>query len=141
MSGRALVRVAVGMLVRADGAVLMASRPHGKPYEGYWEFPGGKLEPHESVSSALARELSEEIGVRVIDDRYAWNIEHNYPHAHVQLHLHWVLRWQGEPLCAEGQQLLWVASRDAWPYPVLPATVADLARIRSEAMRLRSCKA
>lgn len=136
-----MVRVAVGMLVRADGAVLMASRPHGKPYEGYWEFPGGKLEPTETVSAALARELQEEIGIHVRRDAFAWELEHAYAHAHVRLHFHWVLDWQKEPHCAEGQQLLWVGSQDAWPYPVLPATIPYLARIREEAMQLRNCKA
>jgi 8-oxo-dGTP diphosphatase len=136
-----VVHVAVGMLVRADGAVLMASRPGGKPYQGYWEFPGGKLEAAESASAALARELQEEIGIDVQDDHHAWDLEHVYAHAHVMLHFHWVLQWGGEPHCAEGQQLLWVASHHAWPYPVLPATLPYLSRIRQEAMAIRSCKA
>lgn len=129
------------MLVRGDGAVLMASRPQGKPYEGYWEFPGGKLEASESASAALARELQEEIGIDVRRDAFAWDIEHAYAHAHVRLHVHWVLDWQGEPHCAEGQQLHWITPRDAWPYPVLPATMPYLARIRQEAIKLKSCKA
>lgn len=135
------MHVAVGMLVRADGAVLMTSRPHGKPYEGFWEFPGGKLEAFESVSAALARELHEEIGIGVNRDAFAWEIEHVYPHAHVMLHFHWVHDWQGVPHCAEGQQLVWVGANDAWPYPVLPATIPYLIRIRPEALRFRSCKA
>lgn len=138
MTESSVVHVAVGMLARADGAVLMASRPQGKPFQGFWEFPGGKLEANESVSAALARELREEIGINVTQDARAWEIEHVYPHAHVMLHFYWVLNWMNEPHCAENQQLLWVAPKDAWPYPVLPATIPYLSRIRNEAMRLRS---
>ena len=60
---RAAVEVAVGILIRPDGRFLLTSRPPGKVYAGYWEFPGGKLEPGESVEQALARELHEELGV------------------------------------------------------------------------------
>lgn len=141
MTDNAVVHVAVGMMVRADGAVFLASRPAGKPYQGYWEFPGGKLQASESVSLALARELREEIGVEVISDQFAWEMEHVYPHAHVRLHFHWVTQWRGNPYSAEHQQTLWVMPKDAWPYPVLPATIPYLGRIRQEAAALRSCKA
>jgi 8-oxo-dGTP diphosphatase len=62
---RAAVEVAVGVLIRPDGR-LLTSRPPGKVYAGYWEFPGGKLEPGESVEQALRRELHEELGVTSI---------------------------------------------------------------------------
>lgn len=122
------MQVAVGMLRRPDGAVLMASRPSGKPFEGYWEFPGGKLEPAETPAHALTRELKEEISIDVLDSAYAWSIDHAYAHAHVQLHFHWVTKWQGVPRALEGQQVLWIGMQDAWPYPVLPATVPLLNR-------------
>src|SRR5690606_28098264 len=64
-AAREAVDVAVGVLVRRDGSFLLGSRPEGKPYAGYWEFPGGKLEPGESVNAALARELHEELGIRI----------------------------------------------------------------------------
>ena len=60
-----ITEVAVGVLIRADGALLFTSRPPGKPYPGFWEFPGGKLEAGESVAAALARELHEELGIRI----------------------------------------------------------------------------
>jgi 8-oxo-dGTP diphosphatase len=82
---RAEVQVAVGVLVRPDGAFLLTSRPPGKVYEGYWEFPGGKVEPGESVEQALRRELLEEIGI-TIGAVLPWRVERvDYPHALVRL--------------------------------------------------------
>ena len=78
--------VAVGVLVRADGALLLSTRPPGKPYAGYWEFPGGKIEAGETVEQALRRELIEELGV-TIDAAQVWKVtEHDYPHALERLH-------------------------------------------------------
>jgi len=82
---RSLVQVAVGVLVRADGAFLLTSRPEGKAYAGYWEFPGGKLEAGETIEEALHRELQEEIGI-TIQNCELWRTERiDYPHALVQL--------------------------------------------------------
>ncbi len=122
------------MLCRPDGAVFMSSRPAGKPFPGYWEFPGGKLEGDESSADALSRELAEEINIRVLRESYAWHVDHEYPHAHVQLHFHWVTEWQGEPAGLEAQHTLWVGLHDAWPYPVLPATIPLLEQIRKGAI-------
>jgi 8-oxo-dGTP diphosphatase len=71
---RKVVEVAVGVLIRADGQFLLTSRPAGKVYEGYWEFPGGKIEAGETVEQALRRELQEEIGV-TIGSAQPWRIE------------------------------------------------------------------
>jgi 8-oxo-dGTP diphosphatase len=129
-----VVDVTVGMLRRANGAVLMSSRPSGKPYSGYWEFPGGKVEPGESPEQSLQRELQEELGVRAIELSAAWECEHVYPHAHVRLLFYWVTKWEGHARSLELQQLLWVYPCDAWPYPVLPATVPLLEKIRNYTM-------
>lgn len=126
-----VIDVTVGMLRRADGAVLMCSRPEGKPYAGYWEFPGGKVEAGESAEQSLIRELQEELGLQAKTLSSAWQLEHLYPHAHVRLWFFWVTEWDGQPQGLECQQLLWVQSSDAWPYPVLPATLPLLARIRN----------
>jgi 8-oxo-dGTP diphosphatase len=102
-----LVDVAVGVVTRADGRVLLAERPGGKPSAGYWEFPGGKFKPGESPSEALARELHEELGVE-LDAAYPWiTREHSYPHMKVRLHLYRVLNWHGEAQGREGQQVSW----------------------------------
>lgn len=83
---RKVTEVAVGVMIQSDGRFLLAQRPAGKPYEGYWEFPGGKLEAGETVEAALARELHEELGLDVTQCARWRVLEHDYPHAYVRLH-------------------------------------------------------
>jgi 8-oxo-dGTP diphosphatase len=123
MSDRPVVDVAVGVLIRPDGRFLLASRPDGKPYAHFWEFPGGKLEPGESVEHALARELHEELGIE-IGPAHPWVVrEFEYPHAHVRLHFCRVRAWSGELHAREGQQFRFCALDDPPEGPLLPATV------------------
>ena len=104
---RPVVDVAVGVLIRADGDFLLTSRPAGKVYDGYWEFPGGKLEAGETVEQALRRELHEEIGI-TIDAAHLWKVELvDYPHALVRLNFCKVFHWQGELHMREGQLYAW----------------------------------
>ena len=123
--------VAVGILVRTDGALLLTSRPPGKVYAGYWEFPGGKLEVGESVEQALRRELQEEIGI-TIDAASVWKVtEYDYPHALVRLHWCRVTQWSGEFDMREGQQMCW----QHWPVtvrPVLPGALPVLEWLSQE---------
>ena len=123
--GRKVVEVAVGVLVLPDGQFLLTSRPVGKVYEGYWEFPGGKLESGESVEQALRRELREEIGI-TIAAVHPWKIEMvDYPHALVRLHFCKVFEWAGELQMHEGQSFAW-QSLPVQVRPVLPGTVPVL---------------
>ena len=125
MAERQPVDVAVGVLVRADGDFLLTTRPPGKVYAGYWEFPGGKLEAGESVEQALRRELHEEIGI-TIGAVHPWRTElHEYEHALVRLHFCKVFEWAGEFEMREGQQMAWerLPVRSA---PVLPGTLPVL---------------
>jgi 8-oxo-dGTP diphosphatase len=115
------IHVAVGILMQANGDVLLARRPEGKPYAGYWEFPGGKVEAGESVFDALKREFEEEIGVRIVTAEEWCGVEHVYPHAHVRLHFFISREWQGQPQSLEGQELAWQGSVAV--EPVLPATI------------------
>ncbi len=104
---RPLVQVAVGILIRPSGEFLLTSRPEGKVYAGYWEFPGGKLEIGETVAQALTRELHEEIGVEVLELQ-TWRSEQvDYPHALVQLNFCKVTQWRGELQMREGQNFAW----------------------------------
>ena len=105
----------------------------GKPYEGYWEFPGGKLELGESVEDALERELHEELGIEVRASRRWHTIEHDYPHAYVRLYLCKVDRWSGEPHSKEGQTLAW-QRLPVNVAPLLPATVRVLELLEKESM-------
>jgi len=131
------VAVAVGVLLRTDGQFLLNCRPEGKPCAGSWEFPGGKLEPGESVADALRRELREELAIEIgnADDdcRQIQIVEHAYEHALVRLHVCVVSRWHGEPRAVEGQRLSWESLWDdaTRVSPVLPATVPLINRLRS----------
>jgi 8-oxo-dGTP diphosphatase len=128
---RKVVDVAVGVLIRPDGDFLLTSRPPGKVYEGYWEFPGGKLEQGESVGAALRRELQEEIGV-TIGTAHPWKVEMvDYPHALVRLNFCKVFEWTGELQMHEGQSHAW-QSLPVSVQPVLPGTVPVLAWFAEE---------
>jgi len=127
----AVVRVAAAVILRADGAVLLAQRPPGKPYAGYWEFPGGKLEPGETPAHALARELVEELGIGVV--RAApWLVqEFVYPHAHVELNFFRVFAFEGEPVSHDGQAFAWQDPRAIDVAPLLPANTRVLAALKT----------
>lgn len=115
------VEVAVAVLLRRDGAVLLARRPRGKVYAGYWEFPGGKVEAGEPVADALRREIREELGVE-IDRVHPWITRtFSYPHANVRLHFHRVFTWRGEPRALEHDALAWQQPDSVGVEPLLPA--------------------
>lgn len=124
-----MVRVAVAVLLRSDGRVLVAQRLAGTPYPGYWEFPGGKLEAGESPSAALVRELDEELGVTVV--RAApWLVRrYAYPHAHVELHFFRVFAWRGEPRGRDGQAIAWQMPGAFDVTPLLPANAPILSAL------------
>ena len=128
---RSLVQVAVGVLVREDGSFLLTTRPPGKVYEGYWEFPGGKLEAGESVAQALQRELQEEIGINMLDCTPWKTGRIDYPHALVQLNFCKVTRWSGALQMHEGQTFAW-QQLPVQVTPVLPGTVPVLAWFAQE---------
>lgn len=115
------VEVSVAVLQRPDNTFLMAQRPQGKPYAGYWEFPGGKVEPGETPRHALVRELHEELGIE-IETAYPWLTRvFIYPHATVRLNFFRVKSWQGEPHGHEGQLLSWQHLPELTVSPILPA--------------------
>ena len=128
---RPLVDVAVGILIRPDGHFLLTSRPSGKVYAGYWEFPGGKLEADEDVLEALARELQEELGIHV-QHGTLWRHEIvDYPHALVRLNFCKVTDWLGELQMREGQSFNW-QQLPVTVGPVLPGTVPVLQWLAQE---------
>ncbi len=125
------VDVAVGVLIDAEGRFLLTSRPAGKPYAGYWEFPGGKLEAGESVEQALRRELHEELGI-MIGPVQPWKVTlMDYPHALVRLHFCKVWAWEGEFEMRERQQMAW-QTLPVQVTPVLPGTLPVLGWFAAE---------
>lgn len=122
-----VVEVAAAVVLDSSkGGFLLAQRPEGKPYAGYWEFPGGKIEPGESPLHALRRELREELGIE-IRAAYPWLTRRFvYPHATVRLNFFRVARWQGEPHGREGQSLSWQTVPHLTVGPLLPANTPIL---------------
>lgn len=122
-----VVRVAVAILQKANGEFLLASRPQGKGWAGWWEFPGGKIEQGEAPEHALTRELQEELGVTPtaiqpwITRRYDYPATHDAEAKTVLLHFFFVTAWQGEVKPLEEQTLAWQAPHDVQVSPVLPA--------------------
>ena len=131
-SARAHTEVAVGILIRAaDDALLLSTRPPGKPYAGFWEFPGGKIEMGETVEQALRRELQEELGI-TLDAAEVWRVtEHDYPHARVRLHWCKVLHWRGDFEMREGQAMRW-QQLPLGVSPVLPGALPVLRWLADE---------
>jgi len=118
--------VAVGILIReSDGALLLSTRPPGKPYAGYWEFPGGKIEAGETVEQALRRELHEELGITIGAAEIWKTTEHDYPHALVRLHWRKVWQWEGDFEMREGQAMCW-QQLPLTVEPVLPGALPVL---------------
>lgn len=122
-----IIDVAVGVLLRPDGTVLLGNRPADKPWPGWWELPGGKLEPGESVMQALTRELHEELGIQIHTATPWVTYVHAYPTTTVRLAFCRVTGWDGEPQGLEGQLLRWVPLTEALDVPkLLPATYPPL---------------
>ena len=126
MANPSPVEVAAAVLIRPDNSFLLACRPDGKPYAGYWEFPGGKIEAGESPLQALARELDEELGITVRQATPWLTRTFTYPHAIVRLRFYRVTNWQGEPTSRERQQLTWQTAENITVSPLLPANAPIL---------------
>ncbi len=116
-----MTEVVAAILTQPDGSVFLASRPEGKAYAGYWEFPGGKVEPGETLDAALARELHEELGIGVTRAHRWITRVFVYPHATVRLNFFRVFEWQGEPHPHEGQLFSWQQPDAVTVSPLLPA--------------------
>lgn len=122
-----VVDVAAGVILRKDGMLLLGQRPEGKPWPGWWELPGGKVEPGETVAQALARELKEEIDIDVTVSRPWVTYVHAYPEKTVRLSFYQVTGWTGEPRGLESQALRWVHVAQAGEVDdLLPATLPVL---------------
>ena len=127
-----VVRVSAVALVDADGRVLLAQRPVGKPMAGLWEFPGGKVNPGETPETALIRELAEELGIDVAASCLApfTFASYSYPDFHLLMPLYVCRKWSGIPMAREGQRLTWVRPARLGDYPMPPADPPLVAMLR-----------
>ena len=124
-----MIQVAAAVIERPDGAFLLAQRPQGKVYAGWWEFPGGKIEADEPHPRALERELHEELGIQV-QKAYPWVTRvHTYEHGTVMLHFFRVVKWSGTPQAREGQAFAWQQLGQPMVAPILPANGPVLASL------------
>jgi 8-oxo-dGTP diphosphatase len=121
-----VIEVVVAVIIKSDRSFLLARRPKNKPCGGYWEFPGGKIEPGESRPYALNRELMEELGIQ-IELAYPWiTLVYTYSHATVRLFFYRIEKWHGEPYAKENQELSWQFADDIRVSPMLPTNVPVL---------------
>jgi 8-oxo-dGTP diphosphatase len=127
-----IIEVAAAVLQRPDGTFLLAQRPAGKVYAGYWEFPGGKVEPGETPEACLIRELEEELGIRVSHACLAPFVfaSHEYESFHLLMPLYLVRRWEGTVRALEHKGLAWVKPKDMDRYPMPPADPPLVAWLR-----------
>lgn len=121
---------AVAGLIMRDGKLLVAERPQGKPYSGYWEFPGGKVEVGEDSLSAMKRELREEIGVEAVELEHWFDHLHAYPDKTVLLELWRVKDYRGEPKGQENQELRWVDYDEMMHLQLLEGNLAIISEIK-----------
>ena len=124
-----MIEVAAAVIERPDGSYLLAQRPAGKVYAGWWEFPGGKVDPGESAADALEREIHEELGITVVR-AYPWlSRVHVYEHGTVMLNFFRVVEWRGDPHPRENQAFVWQRPDAPVVEPMLPANGPVLASL------------
>ncbi|MFC1680224.1 8-oxo-dGTP diphosphatase MutT [Pseudomonadota bacterium] len=121
LNPRQPLKVVAGVLTNSSGEVLINQRSQPAQFDGQWEFPGGKIEPGETLHQALARELKEELGIEVLASTHLISITHDYPHATVQLNVRNVTEYTGTPTGAEGQAIQWVQPDDLFEVNFLEA--------------------
>ena len=124
------LQVAAGILIDAAGRVLIAERLCNGPFNGLWEFPGGKIRSGETPREALVRELAEEIGVEVTDSRLFMSLSHEYPDRCVEIDFFLIDEWHGDAHGQEGQRLRWVDSMHLDADELLPADIPIVAAIK-----------
>ncbi len=111
------LQVAAGIIYNAKNEILISKRLAGKHLAGFWEFPGGKIEPNETMLAALIREMHEEINIEVVEAERLTQVEFTYPEQHVVLEAWRVTKFHGEAIGKEGQEIKWVKKSDLVNYP------------------------
>jgi mutator protein MutT len=121
--------VTAGLLWK-DGKLLISKRPQGSHLAGYWEFPGGKQEPNESLERCLEREIKEELGIAVKVERHLLQVDHDYDMKSISLHLFQCSIISGEPRPLECDGMKWVSPEDLSEYPLPPPDYLALLRLK-----------
>lgn len=123
-----LVLGSAAVLMRPDKKVLLAKRPEGKPYAGYWEFPGGKIEPGETPAQAIIREMKEELDINIPVDvpQFIMDFEQDNPDHFLKLTFFLIPQWKNDPRPCEGQEITWTSIDEVDNYKRLPATLAPI---------------
>ena len=124
-----VVRAAVAILQRPDGKVLLAERPAGKPWEGWWEFPGGKIESGETPQQALKREIMEELDTEIAVGELIDTIEYDYPNFHLSMDCFWCEVIHGELILKEAEDAKWLTKEHLADVEWLPADVTLIEKI------------
>ena len=124
--------VAAGILRDSAGRILITERRCDGPFDGLWEFPGGKVNAGESPAEALHRELAEELGIKTTASQPYMDLHHEYPDRSVDLEFFLVTGWQGEPRGLESQGLRWVSASELKPDELLPADAPVLRELQSQ---------
>lgn len=106
------IEIAVGIIRSHDGQIFITQRGEHSHLAGFWEFPGGKVEPNETPLETLHREIAEEIDIRILHAKYLKTVTHQYSDRFITIHAYLVDEWDGEPFAAEGQISRWVDEDD-----------------------------
>ena len=117
------VNVSVAVLINADYQVLLGQRPFPKSWEGWWEFPGGKIKENETFVDALYREIYEEIGIKITKFKKWVTRQYSYENLDVTLQFFKVYKWDGEIIPKENQKLVWTNLKNPNVSPILPANL------------------
>lgn len=127
-----VIQVVVALVMNEQKQILIARRQSGQHLAGFWEFPGGKVEEGEDFTCALARELHEEVGIKVTSSSFLFDITHSYPTKKVKLLIYKVLSFSGVAFGGEGQEVRWIGLDKLPDYTFPPANVDIVTYLQQE---------
>jgi 8-oxo-dGTP diphosphatase len=127
---RKQIEVVAAIIYDAEGRIFATQRGYGE-WEGWWEFPGGKMEAGESPEEALQREIWEELETRIVIERLVTTVEWDYPKFHLKMHCYWCHVESGSLILKEHEAARWLAKDELESVKWLPADLQILEKIRN----------